>query len=174
MSNKNPSIKTEQQTRQAQPTKEKPRFVFAQYSDISELQDDSDVEALLADGFDPSPFHFAWMKHDQQKEAERRYFRKVTQATHGHMFKADAFDPVHGVVGRGAQYMKPSMGGVPELCLYERDIEAEEAEMEQMTAKSRKRSDPEANAELQEIRNRMGTAVGMKHVNGGVRSGWGQ
>ncbi len=164
-----------QDNQQAEDVKQgKPRFVFSQYSDIAEVPDDSDIEPLLAEGYDPSPHHFAWMKHNQHSEAERRYFTRVTQATHGHMFKEEAFDAVHGVIGRGAQNMKNTMGGIPELYLYERPIEAEQAEMEQMTAKSRKRSDPTQNAELQEIRQRMGNAIGMKHVRGGVRSGWGQ
>jgi len=154
--------------------KPKRQYVFHQYQESHATFDKSDVSHILKDGFDASPWHFAWIRYDKQKEAESRYFQKVTESTHKDWFDHGAFDPIHGTVGMGNEYLHPSYNGIPEVELFVREQEANQAEQEQMAAASARRL--EENPEVRAIKERMGNVVGT-HVFGGVATnvtGWGK
>lgn len=157
------------------PAPEKPKFIFTDYTDNSEAFDPTDISGFLKDGVDPTPYHFSWIRHTDHGIAERRYFQRVRKDTHGDMFKAEAFDPIHGIIGRGQQWMSHTMNGIPEVSLYIRPAEANEEELKQMNKASQRRLDPNHNEKLREIQDRIGSVIGTEHVSGSIttnRSGW--
>lgn len=160
----------------AEPSAEKRKFVFTDYTDNSDGFDPTDITGYLKDGADTSGYHFDWVRHTNHAKAQSRYFVPVKPDTHGDLFKANAFDPIHGLIGRGQQYMSHTMGGIPELSLWVRPVEADIAEKEQMNKYSQRRLDPAYNEELSELQNRMGKVIGAEHVRSTTttsRSGWG-
>jgi hypothetical protein len=153
---------------------EKSKFVFLDYMDHSGPVDESKVDDLVTDQFDPSMYHLAWIRHDGlEKATSRRYFTVVRRETHGDLFKDEAFDPIQGVVGRGKQHLHPTMGGIPEIYLCIRPMEANIEEQKQMSKASMRRL--QEDSKIQEMRQKMGSVVGTE-ILGGVsmgRSGWG-
>lgn len=147
---------------------EKQKFVFSDYSDNTESFDPSDISAYVKEGVDMSPYHTTWIRFTHHEKAMRRYFRRVKADEHGDLFKADAFDPIHGLIGRGHEYMAHTMNGIPEVALYIRPVEANEAEARQLNEASQKRLDPANNEALRKVQERIGSVVGAEHAGAGI------
>lgn len=151
--------------KQPQAAAAKPKYTFSDYQDDDSTRDTSRIDGLYTDEFDPDQYDPLWVRFDGHERAERRYFEEVTRDTHGHLFKDSAFDPILGVIGKGREYMHASKGGIHELTLWIRPIEAKIAEDQQMQAASARRL--QDNEKIKEIKERTGSVVGA-NVFGGV------
>lgn len=151
--------------KQSQAASAKPKYNFSDYQDDDSTRDTSRVDGLVTDEFDPDQWDLLWARYDRHEKTQRRYFEQVCRDTHGHLFKDKAFDPILGVIGKGKEYLHSSLGGIYELTLWMRPIEAKIAEDQQMQAASARRL--QDNEKIKEIKDRTGGVVGA-NVFGGV------
>lgn len=153
----------------------KKTFTFDAYQEAAAAKDPSSIDEFVTDEYNPNEWSCAWIRYNNLEKAQKtRYFDIVRRDTHGHLFKDAAFDPLTNQIGRGKEYLHPSMGGIPELTLCIRPKEAEIEEERQMSEASARRL--EQSDKLKDIKERMGNVVGA-NVFGGVsmshsHSGW--
>lgn len=153
----------------------KPKFIFDHYQENAANEDPSRIDAFITDEFSFDEWAPAWIRYDSlEKAVKSRYFQIVEKSTHGHLFKEHAFDPMTGQIGRGKEYLHPSLGGIHELVLCIREREADNEEQRQMAEASARRL--EQNEKVKELKEKMGGVVGT-NVFGGVSmshspSGW--
>lgn len=152
----------------------KPKFVFEQYQDDVTGADPSRIDEFITEEFSFDEWQPAWIRYDGHEAAVKRYYSRVQRDTHGHLFKDEAFDPIHNIIGKGKERLNPMLGGIPEVALYIRPREAADEEQRQMSAASARRL--QDNQKLQEIRDKIGNVVGTDSVFGGVSMGrgWGE
>lgn len=153
----------------------KPKFIFDKYQESAANDDPSSIDAYITDQFSFDEWAPAWIRYNNLESAVKsRYFQVVRKDIHGDLFKDEAFDPISGQIGRGKEYLHPSLGGISELVLCIREREAEVEEQRQMAAASARRL--EQNEKVKELKEKMGGVVGT-NVFGGVSmshspSGW--
>lgn len=168
-----PEITTNQTSQQVI---ESDQYVFDDYyNGLAQLE--TSIEDKFAPGFDPTPYHFTWVKYNKHAEAQKRYFTRVSRMLHADWFNPNAFDEITGGIAIGKDKLND---GRPELELFVRTKRADEAEKKAEIERSRRfrgdvpldETDDEFKAVTSSIAGRLGAGNVMGPGLTGHVGGW--
>ena len=139
------------------------QYVFADYEVGRSFKDPMAIDDLFVPGFNPEPYHFAWIRFNKLDTAKGRYFTKVTPMVHAKWFKPTAFNNVHKAIVCGQEYLN---GEVPEFYLHVRLKDADVAEKKAQAELGKHLRKPEESDQFKQVTSGIAGRVGANNVIG--------